>query len=65
MKQRRSNRKHIGGQISSILFIPLDRARAEITLAGMDVARPMEDSEKSAPHREDSLRFSGRSCSPT
>jgi hypothetical protein len=49
MKQRRSNRKHIGGQISSILFIPLDRARAETTLAGMDVAQPMEDSEKSAP----------------
>jgi len=38
MKQRRSNQKHIGGQISSILFIPLDRARAETTLAGMDAA---------------------------
>ena len=33
------------------------REAAESILAGMDVAQPMEDSEKSAPNRGDSLRL--------
>lgn len=33
------------------------REATESILAGMDVAQPMEDSEKSAPDRGDSLRL--------
>ena len=35
------------------------RQVVESILAGMDVAQPMEDSEKSAPDRGDSLRLVG------
>jgi len=33
------------------------REAAESILAGMDVAQPMEDSEKASPDRGDSLRL--------
>ena len=33
------------------------REAAESILAGMDVAKPMEDSEKASPDRGDSLRL--------